>query len=313
MRTTLYPNYSLPYIASTIRLPPGQVSTDAPTRLTHTVSRTSTDFKTPAQHPLVTIGGIDLHNISEAECVEHIVSEARAGRGGWVLTPNADIARLAQADPSLNALVSRADVRVADGMPLVWASRIQGTPLKARVCGSDLVWTVAEQAEKHGLSLFLLGGGRPDTSSRAAGILKDTYPDLKIAGTWYPPFGFENNHSELSELRAALTKASPDIIYVALGFPKAEKLIDEMRSYLPQAWWLGIGISLSFISGEINRAPVWMQRSGLEWLHRLTQETRRLASRYLVHGLPFALKLLITSMAIRLLNKPGRSQAADHR
>ena len=95
------------------------------------------------------------------------------------------------------------------------------------------------------------------------------------------------------------TAANPDIIYVALGSPKQEWLIGQLRGYLPRAWWLGIGISFSFLSGHVKRAPMWMQRAGLEWLHRLCQEPRRLARRYLVQGLPFAALLFASAIKNR--------------
>ena len=107
----------------------------------------------------------------------------------------------------------------------------------------------------------------------------------------------------MQKLIAHLTAANPDIVYVALGSPKQEWLIGQLRGYLPRAWWLGIGISFSFLSGQVKRAPQWMQRSGLEWLHRLSQEPRRLAKRYLVHGLPFAASLFTSAIIRRLQSR----------
>src|SRR5207249_2346049 len=98
--------------------------------------------------------------------------------------------------------------------------------------------------------------------------------------------------AELARVIHALIAAQPDIVYVALGSPKEEMLIDHLRTQLPHTWWIGVGISFSFVSGEIVRAPLWIQRAGFEWLHRLVQEPQRLAKRYLWYGIPYAFVLL---------------------
>ena len=101
--------------------------------------------------------------------------------------------------------------------------------------------------------------------------------------------------AELDPLKAELIRARPDLVYVGLGAPKTERVIATLRTTLPAAWWIGVGISLSFMAGDVRRAPSWMQRAGLEWLHRLVQEPRRLARRYLLEDLPFAARLLISA------------------
>lgn len=130
-------------------------------------------------------------------------------------------------------------------------------------------------------------------------MLLSESPGLRIAGAECPPFGFENDESYMERLRDALLGASPDIIFVGLGSPKQERLIRELRVLLPQAWFLGVGITLSFVAGEVRRAPVWMRRCGLEWSHRLIQEPRRLGRRYLIDGAPAACILLWTSFRER--------------
>lgn len=263
------------------------------------------DDPAPGEPPRVHLAGLDFHALTEADCVARIVAEAGAGRGGWVVTPNSDILRLCRRDRSLHALVRRAELTVADGMPLIWASRLQGTPLPERVCGSDLVWSVAEAAAAAQRSLFLLGGGREDTAERAAAILRERNPGLRIAGTHFPPFGFERDEAQLAAIERALADARPDIVYVALSVPKAERLIERLRERFPTTWWIGVGISLSFICGEVPRAPRWMQRGGLEWLHRMGQEPGRLAKRYLWHDLPFVARLLAGACLKRLKRAPS--------
>jgi len=241
--------------------------------------------------PSVEIHGLTFSNVTARGCVDEVLQRCAAGIGGWVITPNLDILRQCAESDEIRDLVNAADLVVADGMPLLWASRLQGTPLPERVCGSDLIWSVPEGAAERGLSIYLLGGA-DDTAERAAEVLQRHYPSLRIVGTYAPPFGFEKDDEEIARIRAAVERAAPDIIFVALSFPKGERLIQRIRSSRPRAWWLGVGISFSFVCGRIPRAPRWMRIMGLEWVYRLYQEPRRLFKRYLIDDIPFALRLL---------------------
>lgn len=245
----------------------------------------------PSRLPVVTLRGIGVHAVTEAQCVEHVIAELGAGRGGVVVTPNLDHLRRCASDTSFSDLVAAADLVVADGMPLVWASRLQGTPLPQRVAGSDLIWSLSAAAARQDRSVFLLGGD-PGTAEGAARVLGEQCPGLTIAGAHCPPPGFEDDDRHTAAVADALRAAGPDIVFVALGSPKQENLIARLRPLLPGAWWLGVGISFSFVCGDVRRAPVWMRRCGLEWAHRFAQEPRRLFRRYVVSGPPFAVRLL---------------------
>lgn len=246
----------------------------------------------------VTLMGVPLDPLTEAETVAAVGAAVERGSGGWVLTANLDHLRLSRDRPELRLLFARADLVVPDGTPLVWASRIQGTPLPERVAGSNLVWSLSEAAAGWGAPVFLLGGN-PGVAEQAAERLVESFPGLRIAGTLCPPVGFEWDRAHLDWVADELLRAQPTIVYVALGFPKQEQVIDWLRRKLPGTWFLGLGISLSFVAGEVTRAPPWMQRLGIEWLHRMAQEPRRLLRRYLVHGLPFGARLLATSALSR--------------
>jgi N-acetylglucosaminyldiphosphoundecaprenol N-acetyl-beta-D-mannosaminyltransferase len=236
--------------------------------------------------------------VTEAQAIDYIVSQAAAGRGGWVITPNLDQFRQYYRSAELQAMYERANVVLADGMPLVWASRIQKTPLPQRVPGSALIFSLNQAAAIRGVPVFLLGGN-PGAAKGAAEVLSQRYPGLKIVGTHCPPMGFEKSPAEIDAMRQMLSDAQPGIVFVGLGFPKQERLIESLRSAAPGAWFLGIGISLSFASGEVVRAPRWIQKLGLEWVHRMVQEPGRLVKRYLVHGIPFAVVLLRGAVAAR--------------
>jgi N-acetylglucosaminyldiphosphoundecaprenol N-acetyl-beta-D-mannosaminyltransferase len=248
----------------------------------------------PLAAPTVILRGIPFSCVTEDQLVERILHGAELGRAGWIITPNLDILRLATKDPAIRALLLRADILVADGMPLVWASRFQRTPLPERVAGSHIIWSISEGAARRGRSVFLLGGA-PGAADQCARVLRERFPSLAITGTYCPPFGFEKSDSEIAKIRAAVMAAPADIIFVALSFPKGEDLIERIRDAMPRSWWIGVGISFSFVAGEVKNAPRWIQKVGLEWLHRLAQEPRRLARRYIVDDLPFAVRLLTTS------------------
>jgi len=235
--------------------------------------------------------GLPIDCVTENAAVDQILASIRAGYGGWVATPNVQHLRILSSSSELASLVSSADLIIADGMPLVWASKLQGTPLPCRVSGSALILSLTKAAARANASIFLLGGS-PGTAERAAKVMVGQYQGLKIAGTLCPPLGFEENETKFAGICDEVRAAGPCIVYCCLGFPKQELVIQRLRKELPASWFLGLGGSLSMVAGDIRRAPSWMQRVGLEWLWRLLKEPKRLAARYLGKDLPFAIRLL---------------------
>jgi N-acetylglucosaminyldiphosphoundecaprenol N-acetyl-beta-D-mannosaminyltransferase len=142
-------------------------------------------------------------------------------------------------------------------------------------------------------------GGAPAVAPLAAERLLERFPGLRIAGHHCPPFGFLDDSSQMTLLSREVRRAEPDIVFVGLPSPTAELVIAQLQPVLPRTWFLGLGVSLSFVSGDVRRAPRWTQRLGLEWLWRLYQEPLRLFRRYLVEGLPFAFSLLVGAMLSR--------------
>ena len=247
----------------------------------------------------VEIGGLPLDPLTEAAVVERVREAWSAGRGGWIATPNVDHLRHAARDPQLAALIRSAPISVADGAPVVWAAWLSGRALPARVTGADLLWSLSAAAAADGRSVYLLGG-EPGVPERAAEALQRAFPGLRIAGTCSPPYGFELDADELERCRAGVVAAKPDVVFVGLGFPKQEHVINGFARDLPGTWWLGCGAALPFAAGELPRAPQWMRALGLEWLFRLAQEPKRLFRRYIVDDAPFALVLLLTALTTRL-------------
>lgn len=239
----------------------------------------------------IRIMGARVAAVTQFEAIHAMLDAAAGNRGYWAITANLDHLRRYCHEPLAKELIDSADLVVADGTPLVWASQLAGTSLPERVAGSNMIWPICEAAADRGQSVFLLGGA-PGVADRAAAVLSERHPDLKILGTLCPPMGFEADERELRRIQDQLTSSAPQIVLVALGFPKQDVLIRYLRPSLPHAAFMGVGISLSFVTGEVQRAPGWTHRLGLEWLYRLSREPGRLARRYLRDGLPFAIRML---------------------
>ena len=253
--------------------------------------------------------GTPMSVVDEASAVKALVEAAEHKRGHWTITANLDHLRRYHREPLAKSLIDSADLVVADGMPMIWISWLAGERLPERVSGSNMVWSICEAARGRRQSLFLLGGDS-GVAERAANVFRKRYPGLEIVGTYCPPLGFESDEEDIARIRQQLTDTAPDIVFVALGFPKQDVLIELLRASLPKTSFLGVGISLSYVTGDLARAPDWICNLGLEWAHRLSQEpTRRLARRYLVHGLPFAVRLTVS--ALRYRARRPRSDSAD--
>lgn len=249
--------------------------------------------------PWTRVMGARFSLLDEQSIVHAIVTLGVSGRGCWVITANLDHLRQFHHDPGARALIESADIVAADGAPIVWASRIANDPVPERVAGSDMIWSLCELATARGASIFLLGG-EPGVAEESKAVLQQRFPDLRIAGFMCPDFGFEHSRAKLAAIDEVVLNSHPDIVLVALGFPKQDRLIARLSKLHPSAAYVGVGIGLSFVAGRVGRAPQWMRRCGLEWVHRLYQEPARLGRRYLVHGLPFAVRLLISAFAARI-------------
>jgi len=249
--------------------------------------------------PEVSLMGLRFARIDRHALLDHMFGALASGRGGWLVTANLDFLRRYVRDPAARELYDAADLRVADGMPVVWACRAQGERLPGRVPGSSLIWLLAERAAREGRSLYLLGGTE-QANLGAAETLGHRHPGLRLCGRSCPRIASPPAQGEIAQVLAELTSVRPDILLVGLGSPKQEYLIRALRPHLPATWMIGVGVSFSFVAGEIKRAPRWMRKAGVEWVHRMAQEPHRLAKRYLVHDLPFAARLFAHALVMRL-------------
>jgi N-acetylglucosaminyldiphosphoundecaprenol N-acetyl-beta-D-mannosaminyltransferase len=236
--------------------------------------------------PKVTICNVVLDNVSMQETLNAIEDFIAAGQPSYITNANVDIIVRCNRDPEFAQYYREGNLGVADGVPLMWAARLLGTPLKEKVSGSDLVPKVCELANRKGYKIFFLGG-RPGAGEAARVKLQETLKDLKVVGAYAPPFGFENDEAELQRIARMVKEARPHILFVGLGAPKQERWIKRYYRELGVPVSMGVGVTFEFISGMVKRAPKWMQSAGLEWFWRLVMEPRRLWKRYLVDDLQF--------------------------
>jgi N-acetylglucosaminyldiphosphoundecaprenol N-acetyl-beta-D-mannosaminyltransferase len=252
----------------------------------------------PHAHCRVELWGLEIDAITEREAIDAIVRRATKGDGGVVFTPNVELLRQFHRDEKSRRFLRTADLVLADGTPLVWASKIAGRPLPERVAGSSMTLNLAAAASERNLSMFLIGGD-PGVAMRAGERLQGLYPALRIAGTHCPPRGFLNDPDLRAVMRSAVAESDPDIVLIGLPFPMQGDVVESIKPVAANACLIGVGVSLSFVTGDVRRAPRALQRMGFEWAHRLAQEPRRLARRYLLHGMPFVARLLAWSVMER--------------
>src|ERR1035438_6824570 len=246
----------------------------------------------------VDILGTRVDNVSMAESLGRIATAVESDVYAYAVTPNVDHVMRLRRDGYFRKIYESADLVVPDGVPLVWASRLLGKSLKERVNGTDLFENACELAAERGYKLYLLGGN-PGAAMKAGACLRIKYPTLRIVGSLCPEFGFDEDPSQNSKIQDQIRQSGADILFVGLGAPKQEQWIYQYARGSGVRFAVGIGISFSFVAGELSRAPVWMQRSGLEWLWRLISEPRRLWKRYLVEDMPFLLLILVASIQRR--------------
>ena len=241
----------------------------------------------------VAIGDIFVDNVDLSTAVEQIDEFVGSGQPHQVVTVNLDFVSIASREPSFRTTVNHADLAVADGMPLVWLSRLRGQPLAERVAGVELVTESCRLAASRGASVFLLGAAS-EIAEAAAHRLETMWPGLRIAGFYSPPMGpLEGVENE--RIVGMIREAAPDLLFVALGAPRQDLWIRENQPDLRVPVAMGVGCVFDVLAGSVRRAPVWMQRTGLEWAFRLLQEPQRLWRRYLVNDLPLLARLAIGS------------------
>jgi N-acetylglucosaminyldiphosphoundecaprenol N-acetyl-beta-D-mannosaminyltransferase len=225
---------------------------------------------------------MEIDALREREAIVKILSWARAADGTcrYVVTPNVDHALLFRGRADLRAAYRDAALVLADGTPLIWASRWFKKPLPERVTGADLTPALFRAADDQApLRVFLLGAG-PGVAERARERIHAGYPGVRVVGTASPAPGFEHDESENARLVDAVNASAAHVLVLGLGAPKQELWIHRQRGALSVPVALCVGAAIDFLADAKPRAPLLLQQNGLEWLYRALSEPRRLGPRY---------------------------------
>ncbi len=240
----------------------------------------------------VWVWGVPLAPFTREQTLLRIEQLIERRTPSYFITANLHYAMLTDRSKQLQEVNRRAAFILADGMPMVWASRREKQSLPERVAGSDLLFSICESAAKKGWRIFLLGAAT-GIGVQAAENLGRRYPGLQVVGTESPPFRAWSPQ-EKSDLFDRIRAARPDILFVAFGQPKGEFWVAEHCAELGVPVSVQVGASLDFAAGKVRRAPRWIQRTGLEWIYRIAQEPRRLFLRYM-DNIGFLLQMLFGS------------------
>jgi len=271
---------------------------------------TFTNLLPPRKCEVTTVLGLPLACLTKAAVLDLIDNQIQSRQPSFIVTANLHYAMLASRRPELKQLNQTAAFILADGMPLVWASRLTKNRLPERVTGADLLPAICQRAAVKGHRIFFLGGA-PGVGKLAADRLRQKYPKLQIVGIESPQLS-ELTVGEEKELIHRIRSAGTDVLFAALGQPRGEQWIAKHLHALNVPVCMQIGASLDFAAGRVSRAPSWIQRSGLEWIYRFGCEPLRLGPRYF-QNIKFLATESLKGIATSLLpQRPFAGKQADY-
>jgi N-acetylglucosaminyldiphosphoundecaprenol N-acetyl-beta-D-mannosaminyltransferase len=241
----------------------------------------------PADVPKLDVVGTPLAVTDYDQAMDVMDGMIERRERGYLSAAAVHVVMVARHDPETRAALAEASLVVPDGRPLMWALNLLGAGLRDRVYGPELTVRYCRRAAERGHRVWLYGGATPTALAELEQVLARRFPGIVIAGGWSPPHR-PLTEDERRELAARIDADRADIVFVGVGAPKQEKWMAEMRPLLEAPVLAGVGAAFDFIAGRTRQAPPWMQRSGLEWLFRLSQDPVRLAPRYLRYNPAFA-------------------------
>ena len=257
----------------------------------------------------ISMFGLSIANSTLASATDAIIEQAKRHEAGLIVTPNIDHIITLKNNARFFQIYKRASLITADGMPLVWLSKLlPQESLPERVTGADLLIAVCAKAAINDLSVAFIGG-LPGVANEASEIMMRRYPGLRAVLAHCPPFGFEKSEEQTQEVITLCQQFKPDIVFFGVGAPKQELWGDAHLADMGVGPILCIGEGLSFASGRVPRAPKWMQDAGLEWFFRLAKDPKRLWKRYLIRDslfLIYALQELCLAWYRKLFGNSAR-------
>jgi len=249
------------------------------------------------QVPRANVLGVGIHAVDMHRAVEVFKSAVQDHRKGYVCVTGVHGIMEAQTNPTFRSILNQSLLTTPDGMPTVWVGRWQGHSRMRRVFGPDLMLEVCEMSVREGYTHFLYGGA-DGVAEQLSATLSRRFPGLRIVGTYNPPFR-PLNQNEQEELSARVASVKPDIFWVGLSTPKQERFMAEYLPRLDTLVMVGVGAAFDLHTGRIQDAPAWVKQSGLQWLHRLGQEPRRLWKRYFKNNPLFLARLFLQKIGLR--------------
>jgi N-acetylglucosaminyldiphosphoundecaprenol N-acetyl-beta-D-mannosaminyltransferase len=235
----------------------------------------------------VEILGCKIDNLSMEETLQKVDDFIKSGRPHQHVVVNVDKLVKASRDPQLRRIINECALINADGMAVVWASRLLGKPLKERVAGVDLFESIMQRAAAKTWRVFLLGA-QEEVVSRVKHDYERKYPGLTVAGYRNGYWTQEDEESVARQIEAA----QADILFVAISSPKKEQFLNRYQAEMRIPFAMGVGGTFDVAAGKVKRAPKWMQKSGFEWFYRFLQEPRRMFKRYFIEDMVFFWLLL---------------------
>jgi N-acetylglucosaminyldiphosphoundecaprenol N-acetyl-beta-D-mannosaminyltransferase len=247
----------------------------------------------------VDILGCRVNRLDLAGAVLALEELLASGTKHQVVCLTVDSIMAARRNPRLRSLYNAVSLALPDGIPVVWASRFLGEAVPGRAAGPDLLLAVSKEAALKGHTFFLMGGGN-GVAERLAEVLCGMCPGLRVVGTYSPPFFAEFPAAVNARIVARINAVKPDVLWVGLGAGKQDLWIAENLPRLDVRVAIGVGAAFDMYGGVTGRAPLWMQRSGLEWFFRFLREPRRLFRRYFIEGPPFIPLVLLQRLRRRM-------------
>ena len=222
-----------------------------------------------------------INNLDMKESIQLINQMITEKKESYVVPINVDVVVKIEHDPYLKKIVDDADMVLVDGQPLVWVSKMDKIPVKAKISGSDLVPLVCKMAANNGYGVYIIGG-KPGVAEQASKQLRKEIPGIRVTGVYAPPLGFEKDEAEIEKINSLILTAHPELLIVCLGCPKQEKWVYENYKKCGAIVSICAGATVDFLAGNVKRAPKWISDFGLEWFFRFIQEPRRLFKRYFI-------------------------------